>query len=147
VIKLTAELLGVDRLTAAQALNADYNLRLQFGRAEQTETPEHRRERLEIKESKERYNAFSRWVEQTETKLNHCHRIGWLARLKDPAEMTKGEALAVGYLPVIEDLSDTLMSGDVTAIMSIYTGGAKGVSAICDQILQRSQSTNENTPK
>lgn len=145
VIGLTAELLGVDRLTAAKTLNDDYSLGLRIGEGERRqETSEQRKERQEHNESKERFKAFLAWVDEAEAKLNLCHRIGWEAVHKKPEEMTEAEALAVRYLPVVEDLADRLASGEMQDAISVYKE-REWVTRLCDRVMTSTGRSNGTT--
>lgn len=117
VIKLTGQLLGLDRVEAARQLNRDFNLRLPL------DEPPTKQERAEAQRRREMYSTaadFQEWVDDMTKLLSDAYYIGWSA-LRDIPETLwfPSEIEAIKLMPTLECWLD-LLGGDLESQMTLF---------------------------
>ena len=132
VIKLTGQLLGMDRVDAARRLNTDFRLGLPFDRPRTRADRQEARKRRKIAET---YSVFQTWKEETERLITSVYRLGWRA-LRDLPETLwfEAEIEAIKLLPALENWLD-LLGGGMDQQIQVYRD-RRGVRETCKEILK-----------
>ena len=134
-IDMTMKLLGVDALSAARRLDADFHLGLPLDRplsaAERAQAA--RREKVE-----DTRRRFDEWRNSMLRDLCAAFRVGHVA-LKSGRELTDAEALAVMWMAALEYWENMLESKELSDQMQVFRD-RQGVEKLCKTILN-------NTPR
>lgn len=141
VIDFVSQLYGLDALGAVRRLNDDFHLGLPIDRQQ---TPQERteaaREAAKRRELSDTAKTFEAWRGAMLDKLTAVFRMAHLAlkNCQTLDDLTEAEALAVKWQAAVEYWVDCLFSGDMAVQMDIFRD-RKGVDALCNQILNRTQ--------
>lgn len=131
VIKLTAQLLGLDRAEAARVINRDFSLSLQLDR------PPTKAEREQSQHRREVYNIaadFREWVDDMVRLLSDTYYIGWSCLRDVPSTLWLDcECKAIMLLPSLEKWLD-LLGGDIESQIQLFRE-REGVRKKCMEIL------------
>lgn len=137
-IDFEAALYDLNPLDAVKRLNSDFHLGLDLERREPT--PQERQQAQRRREINSAYEMFEVWRGAMLDKLTAVFRMAHLAlkNCQTLDDLTEAEALAVKWQAAVEYWADCPLSGDMAIQMDFFRD-RKGVDALCNQILNSTQ--------
>jgi len=136
-IDFVMRLFDLSLMDAVRRMNTDFNLSLPLDKPPTAAQQKAAQQRQELLNGSKKYEE---WRTDFIEKLNAAYRIGYIA-LRDLTsldDLSEGEALGIQWLDSLEHWSNCLSYGTMAEQIIVFRG-RRGIAALCNQVMNRSQ--------